>query len=264
MRHVTLGLLAVCLAAAACGGQQQQTSSTDGRPATADRAVYTPVAGTGSPASARDDARPPAAQSGAAAVAAEGRTVPGPAASNDAPRPPEWRELTIPAGTSLSIVLETAVASDTSRPDAPVAAHLARAVTIDGTTALPQGSVLSGIVSAATRAGKVKGRARVAMKFETLRPAGDDERYPIAATTVTRTAAATKKEDTVKVLAPAVGGAIIGRIAGGRKGAAIGAGAGAGAGTAVVLGTRGTDVRLSKGAALTLRLTEPLTVRVKG
>ena len=42
------------------------------------------------------------------------------------------------------------------------------------------------------------------------------------------------------------------------------AAAGGGAGTAVVLNQRGEEVRLEKGAALTLRLTQPLTIRVRG
>jgi hypothetical protein len=171
--------------------------------------------------------------------------------------------VTIPAGTSLPIVLETAVGSDISRPEQPVEAHLTTAIMVDGVTAVPEGSSVTGVVTDAARSGKVKGRAHLAMRFDTLAPRGDEERYRIETTAVDRSAAATKKEDTVKVLAPAVGGALIGRIAGGRKGAAIGAGAGAGAGTALVMGTRGKEVRLGKGAALTLRLVEPIKVRVR-
>jgi hypothetical protein len=39
---------------------------------------------------------------------------------------------------------------------------------------------------------------------------------------------------------------------------------GGGAGTGVVLATRGKDVRLGKGAALSVRLTAPVTIRVAG
>ena len=81
---------------------------------------------------------------------------------------------------------------------------------------------------------------------------------------VGRTAPATKKADAVKIGAPAAGGAIIGGIVGGGKGAAIGAAAGGGAGTAVVMSTRGKEIRLPVGSALRVRLTEPLTIRVRG
>ena len=59
-------------------------------------------------------------------------------------------------------------------------------------------------------------------------------------------------------------GAGLGAIFGGKKGALIGGSAGGGAGTAVVLSTRGKEVTLPSGSALTLRLTQPLTVRIKG
>ena len=67
----------------------------------------------------------------------------------------------------------------------------------------------------------------------------------------------------MKIGAPAAGGAIIGAIAGGKKGALIGTAVGGGAGTGVVLSTRGKEVGLAKGAAITLKLVEPLTVRIR-
>jgi uncharacterized protein YcfJ len=102
------------------------------------------------------------------------------------------------------------------------------------------------------------------VRFETLTPQGGDERYRIHTATVERTARSTKKKDAMKVGGAAAGGAIIGAIIGGKKGAAIGTAAGGGAGTAAVLSTRGNEVRLAKGSALTLRLAEPVTIRIRG
>ncbi len=174
-----------------------------------------------------------------------------------------WRDVTIPAGTTLPIVLDTGVGSDISRIEGPVNAHLARPITVGGRTVLPDGSRLSGVVTDAKRSGKVKGRAHVAVRFDTLTPAGDDERYRIHTAAVGRTAPATKKKDALTIGAPAAGGAVIGGLVGGKKGAAIGAAAGGGGGTAVVLSTRGKDVRMVRGSRLTLRLTQPLTLRVR-
>jgi hypothetical protein len=78
-----------------------------------------------------------------------------------------------------------------------------------------------------------------------------------------RTAPATKKDDALKIGVPAAGGAIVGGLVGGGKGAAIGTAAGGGAGTAVVLSTRGKEVRLGRGATVLVRLVQPLTVRVR-
>jgi hypothetical protein len=176
--------------------------------------------------------------------------------------PSRTREVTLPVGTQLPLVLDTAVASDTSRAEEAVRAHLARPVVIDGVAILPTGSDVSGVVTSAVRSGRVKGRAHIAVRFESLTRRGESERYRIATSALARTAPATKKADTVRVLAPAAGGALIGRIAGGRKGALVGTAVGAGAGSAVVMSTRGKEVRLGKGALVTVRLSKPLTVRV--
>ena len=176
----------------------------------------------------------------------------------------EEREITIPAGTELALVLDTAVGSDTSKVEQSVRAHLSRPVAVDGQPVLAEGSSVSGVVTDAVRSGKVKGRAHVAVRFDGLVPAGADQRYRIETAAVGRTAPATKKADAVKIGAPAAGGAIIGAIVGGGKGAAIGAAAGGGAGTAVVMSTRGKEIRLPAGSALRVRLTEPVTITIRG
>src|SRR5947207_1029502 len=77
------------------------------------------------------------------------------------------------------------------------------------------------------------------------------------------TAQATKKKDALEIGGGAAGGALIGGLIGGKKGALIGTAAGGGAGTAVVLSTRGKEIHLPRGSAMTLKLLKPLTVRVK-
>ena len=172
------------------------------------------------------------------------------------------REVTIPAGTILPVVLDTSVGSQTSHVEEAVHAHVAKAIVVDGVTAVPTGSRVSGVVTDATRSGRVKGRAHVALRFESLTPAGADHRYAIHTSAVGRTAEATKQKDALEIGAPAAGGALIGALVGGKKGAVIGGAAGAGGGAAVVLSTRGKEVSLAKGSSLSLRLTEPVTVRV--
>ena len=173
------------------------------------------------------------------------------------------REITIPAGTTLSVALDTGVGSDTSRVEEPVHAHVTHPVVVHGVTVVPAGSRVSGVVTDATPSGRVKGRAHVAFRFETLVPKDEDQRYAIRTTAVGRTAEATKKKDAMEIGGGAAGGALIGALVGGKKGALIGTAAGGGAGTAVVLSTRGKEVHLAKGAALTLKLTEPVTVHVR-
>ena len=106
--------------------------------------------------------------------------------------------------------------------------------------------------------------AHLALRFDSIVPLGENERYELQTSSVGRTAPGTKKDDALKIGLPAAGGAIIGGIIGGKKGALIGTAAGGGAGTAVVLSTRGKEVHLGKGAPLSLKLSEPLTVRIRG
>jgi len=170
------------------------------------------------------------------------------------------REVIVPAGTVLRVQLETSVASDSSRIEDVVRGHLVAPIVVDGRTVVPTNSPVVGHVSQAVRSGKVKGLARIGVRFDSL--TADDDRYAIQTRQWTKIAPSTKGKDAAKIGLPAAGGAIVGGIVGGKKGAAIGAGAGGGAGTAVVMTTRGKEVRLGRGAVLYVRLDRPLSVRV--
>jgi hypothetical protein len=174
---------------------------------------------------------------------------------------PTYREITLPAGTTLPLDLKTSVASDTSQVEDSVRATLRRAITIGGTQVLPAGTEVVGTVTQAERAGRVKGRARVAFRFTSLRH--DSERYDIRTESVARVAEATKGEDATKIGIGAGAGAALGALLGGGSGAAKGAAIGGAGGTGVVLATRGKEVRLGPGADINTKLTAPLTVRVK-
>ena len=95
-----------------------------------------------------------------------------------------WREVTLPAGTQLPVTLDTAVGSDTSRVEEPVTAHLSRSIHLHGDAVLAEGSRLTGVVTDATRSAKVKGRAHVAMRFDSLTPGGGDQRYAIRSASI--------------------------------------------------------------------------------
>ncbi len=172
-----------------------------------------------------------------------------------------FRDITIPSGTTLTLTLKTSVASDSSRVEDAVTAELKNAVTVDGRDVLPAGATAAGVVTAAEGSGRVKGRARVALRFTSLR-AGADE-YQVSTEAVSRMAEATTGDDAKTRALGAGAGAALGAILGGKKGAAQGAAVGGGAGTGVVLATKGDEVSLDSGVDVTTRLTAPLTVRVK-
>ncbi len=238
MPRLTIALFAAGLACAGCDRGQSVTDSTTAlnAPAASDTTGRT---------------------SGATSVPASGEA----AAPGDAARAARAPEIALPAGTRLPVVMETTVGSDISRPEEPVRARLARDIVVHGVTVVPAGSAVTGVVTDAVRSGRVKGRAHVAVRFDTLVPRGEGERYRIHTAAVERVAPGTKKKDALEIALPAAGGALIGGLIGGGKGALIGTAAGGGAGTAIVLSTRGQEIHLPKGASLTLRLLDPITVR---
>jgi hypothetical protein len=202
-------------------------------------------------------------------AAAPGSDASNPAALAGSPNPngkspsaePAFRDVTIPAGTVLPVELQSSVASDTSSVEDRVRARLRKAIMIDGVEALPAGSSLLGTVTEATRSARVKGRARIGFRFDSIEPAGR-ERLDIRTAVIAREAPGTKKQDAAKIGIPAGAGAVIGGIVGGGDGAAKGAAIGGAAGTGVVLSTRGKEVRFGPGADFNVRLAAPVTVRV--
>lgn len=174
---------------------------------------------------------------------------------------PQYREVTLPAGTTLRLRLRSAIASDSSRVEDTVRAELREALMVDGTAVLPAGTVLTGVVTDVERSGRVKGRARIAYRFNSVNY--DGERYDVATAPLSHQAEATKGEDATKIAIGAGAGAAIGALLGGGDGAAKGAAIGGAGGTGVVLATRGEEVRLGPGAMVTTRLTAPLTLRMR-
>jgi hypothetical protein len=168
--------------------------------------------------------------------------------------------VTVPSGTDLRVTLDTTVASNTSKVEDPVRGKLAKAIVIDGVTAIPAGSIVTGTVTEAVQSGKVKGKASLALRFTSL--TAHDEKQAIRTASVSRVAESTKKEDAKKVGIGAGAGALIGAIAGGGKGAAIGTAVGAGAGTGVVMATRGDEVEIPAGTTVSTKLQEAITILV--
>jgi hypothetical protein len=232
-----LGIVALAGICTACGGT---TPSPEQPPADAAPGAATPAPD--------DTARP----SGASAPREE---------APPAKPAPTHREVTLPEGTTLRLELKSAVASDTSGVEDAVRATLRQPVSLDGQTVLPEGTELAGVVTSVERAGRVKGRASVAYRFDSL--THDGERYDIVTAQIAHEAEATKKEDATKIAIGAGAGAAIGALLGGGDGAAKGAAIGGAGGTGAVLATRGKEVRLGPGADVNTRRTAPLTVRVK-
>lgn len=231
-RMVLTGIVA--LVCAACGGATPATTE----------------------APAGGDAAAPAGEAAApAGEAAAPAKVPPP------PPAPVVREISIPDGTALRLDLVTPLDSDTSRVEDVVRATLREPVRVNDETVLPMGTELTGSVTDVEGSGRVKGRARIAYRFTSLRLG--NERHAIQTATIAHEAEATKGEDAKKIGIGAGIGAAVGAIVGGGSGAAKGAAIGGAGGTGVVLATKGREVRLGAGANVSTRLTAPLTVQIQ-
>jgi hypothetical protein len=253
-RLSTIALLALAAAAAGCGANAETVESS-----TPSNALAEPVS-SHAPAPAGATSASPGASASSAAHHANPVSAP---SSNTAVASIEAdeREVTIPAGTRLSLRLNSTVSSRTSNVEDGVQATLRTPVVVDGVTVAPAGTAVSGYVTEARRSGRVKGRARVGVRFNSIRV--DGTRYAMRTSGFAREAPGTKKEDATKIGIGAGAGAVAGAIAGGGKGAAIGSAVGGGAGTGVVLATRGREVSIGPGTPVTVRLAQPLTIRIR-
>ncbi len=172
------------------------------------------------------------------------------------------REVLIPSGTVLHVRMENSVGSDISRSEEPVRGVLTRPVVVRGRAAVPAGSTVIGHVIGVRRAGHLRGRSAVTVRFSELKPRGEAETYRIRTRSWSALGPTPNQRDLKGIGLPAAGGAIIGAIIGGGKGAAIGGAAGAGAGTARLMVTRARDVRVPRGAVVAVRMTGPARVEV--
>jgi len=276
MKSLLTLVLAASLAAA-CSQSNPQSAATgqDATGTTGSPAASAAPAAAAAPAEPAPAAQSPAANAAtqpatsapaeaprpaAAAPASPAPDAPAPAKAASAPPPPpapKFREVTVPAGTALEITVLSTLASTTSKVEDPVRASLAKPVVVSGTTVLPTGSELSGTVTDVKESGRVKGRASLAFRFNSLKAHG--ETYRIQTAQVSTEAEANRGSDVKKGGVGAGLGAVVGGVIGGGKGAAIGAVAG---GTGAVLGTKGGEIQIAPGTPATALLQEALTVTV--
>jgi hypothetical protein len=251
-RLAAIAALAFALMAGACsnGG-----STTQAPPASAPAATP-PAPASSEPAKSAPAETPKAGAQPAAPAQTAAKTL---APENAAAEKPAMREVTVPAGTTISVRLSSALASDTSRVEDRVRGTISKAILVDGATAVPAGAAITGSVLDAKESGRVKGRASIAFRFDRLTIG--DEALPITTARIEREAAADRKDDIKKGAIGGGAGAIVGGIIGGGKGAAIGAAIG---GTGAVVATKGKEIQLPAGTIVTTTLQDDVKVVVAG
>lgn len=183
------------------------------------------------------------------------------AAQAKAPPKPQFETLVVPDGTLVVASLDTQLSTETNHTGDPFRATTTEPTIIGGRTAIPTGAQIHGVLRDVEASGRIEGRARMTLAYETIVDSQGKTRT-LSAQPLTLQAASATRGDVEKIAAGGVLGAIIGGIAGGGKGAAIGAGAGAGAGTIIMLATKGDDLELNPGQKLAVHMTGSMSVQV--
>ncbi len=179
-----------------------------------------------------------------------------------APRPPLAEELLIPVDSVIGLQIDTFVTTDHAEVEDDVQARVTRDVVVSRRVAIPAGSLVHGSVVMVERGGKLKGTARLGVRFHTV-VLDDGSEVPIVTETVYREGRSRGRDNAARIGGGAVAGAILGAIFGGGRGAAIGGAAGAAGGTAAAAAGDAEPATLPAGTTLTVRLSRPGSVTVE-
>jgi hypothetical protein len=165
----------------------------------------------------------------------------------------------IPAGTPLTIRLNSPISSRTARRGQPFHGTLARSVVVRGRTVARAGAPVSGRVTFVKRSGRLHKPGELTLRLTsiTLR----HQRVPLSTTAVAVRGRSHKKANLEKIGGGAAAGTLIGALAGGGEGALIGAAAGGAAGTGLAAATGKHEAVLHAEQALTFRLRRSAIVR---
>jgi hypothetical protein len=181
----------------------------------------------------------------------------------------------IPQGSHVLLRLVNSISTRTAAIGDYVYMTTATPIVANGGVVVPVGSYVQGVVTQSQRSGRVKGRAELSIRIETLTlPAGKVVKIAPHLRSVDSDGTeqkvdkegavqqgGTKGADAAKIATTGGMGAAIGGMADRSwKGAGIGAGAGGAVGLATVLLSRGREVELQRGATVDVTFERPVPV----
>ena len=201
------------------------------------------------------DAAPPAD----AAQPPARRQSPPPEYRDQAPPPSAPRQLTVPAGTWISIRVSEPLSSDHNQPGDMFAATLAQPIVADGRIIARRGQTVTGVVSEAKKAGRVEGTSRLGLELTEIGLA-NGRQVQVKTRLMERRGDTSYGRDATAIGATVGTGAAIGAAVNGGVGAGVGAAAGVVASTIGVMLTRGKATVVYPEQPLTFRLESAITV----
>jgi hypothetical protein len=189
---------------------------------------------------------------GGSAAEVTGQTVSTPAVKA---QPRQAHMVEVPAGTVLTLALDSALGSELSQAGDSFTATVVESIMNENRAVIPEGSRIEGKVTEAKAAKRGAGNARLVLSFNGLR-LPDGYRTGIVGT-FQEVSESKKGRNAAIIGGSAAGGALLGRILGkDTQGAVIGSIVGGGIGTAVVLGKDGMQAKLEADTPFEIRLEE--------
>jgi hypothetical protein len=185
--------------------------------------------------------------------------VPAPAVPATPP-PPAFKNVTIPAGTTIPIRMTQALDSATTQQGQSFSGTIATDVIADGLVAIRQGTGVTGRVSAVQEAAHYKGNSLLTVELVSINRHGDS--IAVSTDPYSVEGKGRGKNTAAKVGGGAAVGAILGGIIGGGKGAAIGAASGGAVGAGANTVTRGEQVKIPSESLVNFKLQNSIALRV--
>jgi hypothetical protein len=195
--------------------------------------------------------------------------------TDNPPQPPA--PVIVPAETQIPVSLENALNSKTAFPGQSIYCQTIYPITVDNRIVIPVGSYVKGEVTQVVKPGRIKGKAKLGIRFDSLTlPNGVTEQLRATLSSFGGSGEegfnrkegkiegqSTKGQDAGRVAQTTITGAEVGTLAGisgghTLRGLGIGSAAGAAAGAIWVLASRGKQIYLPPGTNLELQLAAPL------
>lgn len=200
---------------------------------------------------------PPAPEASPAPAPATATALPA-----QAPPPaPEPKDVTIPAGTTITVRMIDSVDSSVNHTGEIFHASLDTPIIVDNNVVVPRGADVYIRLTAASKAGTMTGKSE--LHLELVKMDFQGRSYSLVSSTYSLSGKSRGKGTATKVGGGAVLGTIIGAIAGGGKGAAIGAAVGAAGGGVYQGASKAQQVKVPAETKLDFQLEQPASITVQ-
>lgn len=180
--------------------------------------------------------------------------TPGEAATRNQAPP----ELTIPAGTPITVRQQESLSSASARPGERFEAVIDEPVVVGDHIVLSVGTLVTGHVNLASRSGRLRHPGELGLTLDTVTVG--QQQVPLTTSNIIARGGSHKKRNWAWIGGGSGGGALIGALAAGGKGALIGSGIGAASGTTTAFLTGKKNVGFAAERRLRFRLRNDINV----